>query len=87
ADPEGVAVVGGVLDLGDLEIVAVFEQRVGLEITKIKNATNDRDAFRIGGGCNFYGADGLSAAAEATRMIGREDQDETTARVTIRVDF
>ncbi|MEM6492512.1 MAG: hypothetical protein AAF684_11520, partial [Pseudomonadota bacterium] len=70
-----------------VEPYALFEYGYDFEITKIQNATNDRDAFRIGGGFNFYGADGLSAAAEATRMLGREDQDETTARATVRVDF
>jgi len=76
-------------DAGDtfLEPYATFEYGYDFAITKIPGATNDRDAFRIGGGANLYAGESISGAVEATRMLGREDQDETAARATLRVDF
>lgn len=71
----------------DIEPFATFEYGYDFDITKITNATNDRDAFRIGAGAYLYGGDSLSGTLEASRMLGREDQDESTAKATVRVDF
>ncbi|MEM6491095.1 MAG: autotransporter outer membrane beta-barrel domain-containing protein, partial [Pseudomonadota bacterium] len=76
-------------DDGDVvvEPYALLDYSYDFDITKIDNATNDRDAFRVGGGANIYTRSGVSGAVEATRMLGREDQEETTARATLRFDF
>jgi len=57
------------------------------ERTKVDGGTNDRDAVRIGGGANLYAGDAVSGAVEATRMFGRENEEETNVRATLRVDF
>lgn len=63
-----------------------------LQITEISVASgpqpaNDKDDFLFGAGVRYFGRNGISGNLEYSKRIDREDFDEDTISLTIRIDY
>ena len=58
-----------------------------LAVTTGPQPANDRDDVLFAAGVRYFGSNNISGNLDWTRRLGREDYDEDTFNLSLRVDF